>query len=119
METEGFTDHAPQAIATDGTACGLRGDGEPDSRPAQIVRTRSHGEEFACPAPAARVYGIEIGLPAQAPLRRKSESALTARFYGMSFRRPLARRRLITRRPPFVAMRARNPCVRLRRSLLG
>jgi hypothetical protein len=33
--------------------------------------------------------------------------------------RPLARRRLRTFRPPGVAMRARNPCVRLRRRLLG
>src|SRR6185295_3534089 len=33
--------------------------------------------------------------------------------------RPFARRRLSTLRPPGVAMRARNPCVRLRRRLLG
>jgi hypothetical protein len=39
--------------------------------------------------------------------------------YGTSFLRPFARRRLKTRRPPFVAMRARNPWVRLRRTLLG
>jgi len=33
--------------------------------------------------------------------------------------RPLARRALMTLRPPSVAMRARNPCVRLRLRLLG
>ena len=33
--------------------------------------------------------------------------------------RPFARRRFSTLRPPGVAMRARNPCVRLRRRLLG
>jgi hypothetical protein len=33
--------------------------------------------------------------------------------------RPLARRRLITARPPGVAMRSRNPCVLFRRLLLG
>lgn len=33
--------------------------------------------------------------------------------------RPLARRRLSTWRPPGVAMRARKPCVRFRRRLLG
>lgn len=33
--------------------------------------------------------------------------------------RPLARRRLSTSRPPFVRMRARNPCTRFRRILLG
>jgi hypothetical protein len=39
--------------------------------------------------------------------------------YGVSFARPLARRRFITRRPALVAIRARNPCVRARFSLLG
>lgn len=34
-------------------------------------------------------------------------------------RRPLARRRLSTWRPPGVAIRARKPCVRFRRRLLG
>jgi hypothetical protein len=33
--------------------------------------------------------------------------------------RPFLRRRLSTLRPPGVSMRARNPCVRLRRKLLG
>jgi hypothetical protein len=33
--------------------------------------------------------------------------------------RPLARRRFSTCRPPGDAMRARKPCVRLRRRLLG
>ena len=40
-------------------------------------------------------------------------------FQGISWRRPLARRRASTLRPPLVAMRARNPWVRLRRTLLG
>jgi hypothetical protein len=39
--------------------------------------------------------------------------------YGVSLARPLARRRLRTRRPALVAMRARNPCVRARFILLG
>jgi hypothetical protein len=33
--------------------------------------------------------------------------------------RPLARRRLSTLRPPFVVMRARNPCVFARRRRFG
>jgi hypothetical protein len=40
-------------------------------------------------------------------------------LYGMSFLRPLARRRASTARPFLVAIRARNPCVRARRTLLG
>ena len=39
--------------------------------------------------------------------------------YGVSLARPLARRRLRIRRPAFVAIRARNPCVRARLILLG
>ena len=39
--------------------------------------------------------------------------------YGVNLARPLARRRLRTRRPAFVAMRARKPCVRARLILLG
>jgi hypothetical protein len=39
--------------------------------------------------------------------------------YGVSLARPLARRRAKTRRPAFVAMRARNPWVRARFSVLG
>ena len=39
--------------------------------------------------------------------------------YGVNRARPFARRRLITRRPALVAMRARNPWVRARLILLG
>jgi hypothetical protein len=40
-------------------------------------------------------------------------------IYGVNRARPLARRRLRTRRPALVAMRARNPWVRARLILLG
>lgn len=39
--------------------------------------------------------------------------------YGVSCARPLARRRFNTRRPAFVAILARNPCVRARFKMLG
>jgi hypothetical protein len=39
--------------------------------------------------------------------------------YGVSCARPFARRRFNTRRPAFVAIRARNPWVRARLILLG
>ena len=39
--------------------------------------------------------------------------------HALSLFLPLARRRLITLRPPGVAIRARNPCFFLRRRLLG
>jgi hypothetical protein len=47
------------------------------------------------------------------------ERAPPESLQGISLRRPLARRRASTLRPFLVAMRARNPWVRLRRTLLG
>ena len=41
------------------------------------------------------------------------------RYYGVSCARFLARRRFSTRRPAFVAILARKPCVRARLRLLG
>lgn len=38
---------------------------------------------------------------------------------GVSWARPFARRRFNTRRPAFVAIRARKPCVRARFKLPG
>src|SRR4029453_10746737 len=45
--------------------------------------------------------------------------AFGGRDWGVSFLRPRARRAFSTLRPPTVAMRARNPCRRLRTRLLG
>jgi hypothetical protein len=73
------------------------------------------------------VNPIEVSLVTNAPVCRQSQTRTIGRprdhkpgdVYGMSFLRPLARRRLSTRRPALVAMRARKPCVRFRRTLLG
>ena len=48
-----------------------------------------------------------------------TREASAPRSYALSRARPLARRALMTARPPTVRMRARNPCVRLRFNLLG
>lgn len=60
------------------------------------------------------------------PRRARQARAAALRYRGcfggivtVSRLRPLARRRFSTCRPPGVAMRARKPCVRLRRLLLG
>lgn len=137
MQPEGFADDTPDAIAHDVTACGLRGHSEPQTWVALIVEANSHTEEPVPHAPAARVDRFEVRLPPQAPLRGKGESGMRAAVsqrpssfppaqparglsnQGMSFLRPFERRRLSTLRPFLVAMRARKPCVRLRRSLLG
>ena len=84
MQPEGFAHDAPDAIALDGTARHLRGNGEAETRSTLFVQARSHTEEPVSHAPAARVYRFEVRLPPQAPLRGKSESpcGLPARAQG-------------------------------------
>lgn len=77
--------------------------------------------------PIARAHGLRKDPP---EFRRRAEPLATSEAsqaaacasrpdYGVSRCRPLARRARMTARPLAVAMRARNPWVRLRRSTLG
>src|SRR5262245_45886005 len=72
---------------------------------------------------AARVDRLELPrAPQGRPHGRTStapEWSRARRDQGQRLLRPRARRRLSTRRPPLVAIRARNPWRRLRRKLLG
>jgi len=52
-------------------------------------------------------------------VRGAAESTYSEGVVGVKRRRPFARRRLRTRRPPGVLIRFRNPWVRLRRIRLG
>ena len=113
-QAEGFLDDASHAVAGDGIAGGAHCDGEPEARSAEIIRPEGHAEETVRNALASALDLFEVRLQAQAALRGESEPD-----QGMSFLRPFARRRARTFWPFFVAMRARNPCVRLRRTLLG
>lgn len=113
-KTEGFLDDAAHAVAGDGIAGGADCHGEPETCCAKIVRPDGHAEETVRNALSSAMDLLEVRLQAQAPLRGKSEPD-----QGMSFLRPFARRRARTFWPFFVAMRARKPCVRLRRTLLG
>jgi hypothetical protein len=81
------------------------------------------------PALGARAMALqmtEFGAVVKAIGTREARGWATSRqpgcFAGIATvrrRRPLARRRLSTLRPPGVAMRAMNPWVRFRRRLLG
>jgi len=96
--------------------CGVR------PRTARVIlgaTVHSHGEESIAQTLSVRIGGIELGFAADAPLRLEPQPLQRCGRQGMSFLRPLARRLARTLRPFFVAMRARNPCVRLRRTLLG
>jgi len=76
-----------------------------------------------CAGKVSRPVGSRPELKDLVPWRHGSRPLGSTRAgtlsYGMSFLRPLERRRLNTLRPLRVAMRARKPCVRLRRTLLG
>jgi len=126
-QPEALADEPANSIALDGAASDLRRDGKPEPWACRGVRARDDAEEAIAEPPTLGVRRIEVALTAQAPPRGKPE-ALEAdatprhalrRRYGMSFLRPFARRRARTLRPFAVAIRARNPCVRLRRTLLG
>ncbi len=93
-----------------------------------------YGKAFVAAAPGffedpAIVRFIEesLVLPERESGRRLQRSGADARgrakrpgaYWGVRRARPLARRRLSTRRPALVAMRARKPWVRARFILLG
>jgi len=95
-----------------------------DSRRARFCTFVGRGAHFkrqrALAAPYAALCPEEIGADADAI----QQKALCGRFFRLfrqaeSFLRPCARRFESTLRPPFVAIRARNPWRRLRTILLG
>ena len=107
------------AIAIDGRPQLSRGgNAQPCCRPG--IRHDEQRHQTAVLAGAIRLGAFELG-PAANPLRaRQSEPSRHYRSSATVRRlRPLARRRLSTMRPFFVAIRTRNPCVFLRRRVLG
>jgi hypothetical protein len=124
VHPERFAYHAAQAIAGDGIPGCADADGHAESRLFRvIVDTLDDEKRIRVPlAPLPRAIelggGVEFltGLQSVTPGRNftRQRFSVTARRL-----RPLARRRFRTWRPFFVAMRARNPCVRLRLILLG
>ena len=88
-------------------------------RPVAFVVPREgvqHEEAVALRA-ALAVHALELGAPRQA-----AALGATLRAHGpqtVRRLRPLSRRRLSTRRPARVRIRARNPCVRARLRFLG
>jgi len=81
-----------------------------------MVWNGAHLEEIVTESAPLPKRGGEILAPGNAA---RPGQALPDAIQADSRARPLARRALSTARPPLVLMRARNPCVRLRLSLLG
>ena len=122
---ERLTRDALQAIALHGIARRLDPDGKAEPCSTGGVGTRDDEEQRIGETLALAVDEVElrlVGEPARARETTRCERTINrTRGNDQTARRlrPFARRRLSTRRPPFVAMRARNPWTRLRCRLLG
>ena len=118
-----------QAIAPHGIAHAPHRNRQPESRlRALLGRTTAANKSFPKRRPPAKACWNSTGRRSLAQRGNRAaatgdEPAPAARpsnfLYGISRLRPLARRRARTLRPFFVAMRARKPWVRARRTLLG
>lgn len=115
VHPEGFLHGAPHSISLYGVTRRARGNGESDPRSALVVGVHDHAEEpIRRDTSSLAVDSFEVRFAAQSPLSRKGVAG-----QGISFLRPFARRRARTFWPFAVAIRARNPCVRARLTLLG
>ena len=133
MLPERLTDDALQSVSSRGQAAILLADGHAKPGLFTAIRAVENGKHFVAAAFRFCEDATEGGLvdePTASPeaaVRRvagycfsiRNLGGLGTTRYGVSFARPLARRRFNTRRPAFVAIRALNPCVRARLILLG
>ena len=118
-QAERIANYATKTVASHGISDGARRNGEPEPRSTVAVRTYSYAEQRIAVATTLLIGRVEVDLAPQAPLGGKPQRRTGVGDQGISFLRPLARRRARTLRPFAVAIRARNPCVRARRTLLG
>ena len=109
-----------EAVARHRIARGFNGDREPEAGMVQTVGTGQDHQTGVALTVTLCAQGSELTRTGQAS--RWRESPLPhGRWIDQTVRRcrPLARRALMTKRPFLVAIRARNPWVRLRRNSLG
>lgn len=136
-----FPDDALQAIAARAQPAALFANGEPEPRVVLAIRSIENRKHFVAATfrlfedATERAFAVEPVRAGEALVRRDAGClvrfrdcwsrirlrAKTRRFdhQGVSFALPLARRRFSTSRPALVAIRALNPCVRARFTLLG
>ena len=124
MEAKPLAQQPLEPVARDGATGRAHAHGQAQARVAEGIAAHDYEKVGIGRAPTRGVYGVVLVLVGQAPATRKTVRrglASTRSPGGQTARRlrPFARRRLSTSRPPFVAIRARNPWVRLRCRLLG
>ena len=120
----GFSDDPLPAIAHDGVTDALAGgDSEATTR---LGSGPDEDDEMACVlATTSSLHGEKLpalpntGAPGEAVWRRSSATCHFEEVETAMAFRPFRRRAFKTRRPPFVAILARKPWVRLRLRLLG
>lgn len=111
---EQFARDAFKSVSLHRMSSDLAGNSQTQARFDGAVCTTKHGEVTVCAALRCGEHRAEIVLFDKARVAREAAIA-----YGQSRARPLARRAFNTLRPFLVAMRARNPWVRLRFLTLG
>jgi hypothetical protein len=123
--SERFAGEALDAIAVDGVAGSFHTDGETEAYMTDRTGPGDDEKQRVRRPLTFTVNGVEFRLVGKASVARKAArgerngGALLGSGQTARRLRPFARRRLSTRRPPLVAMRARNPWTRLRCRLLG
>jgi len=93
-----------------------RRDAQTSDRP--VVGQDEHGRKAPVDPYAAFIDFLKLGAAADVFMRPEPRQILYSLLTVRRFR-PLARRRFSTSRPFFVAIRTKNPCVRLRWRVLG
>ncbi len=119
MAAEDLSDTPAQPIARDGLARATR-DRDAESRaPFATARLEEEPEKASGHADSGGVALFEFPSLSKAVVAGEPFPDDPARVHTVSLLRPLRRRAEITARPERVRIRTRNPCVRLRRRLLG
>ena len=108
-----------QSVAHDRSGYLLARDGETEPGALARLFTDEDGNTGIGAPGIVFEYLLIFGGSRKSQPSRKRFAATRTHFYGVSRALPLARRALITPRPPRVCMRARKPCVLARFNLLG
>ena len=116
---EDLPNPTPEAVAHDGTARALA-HGNSDARPLRVLSGEKKQLKMASGNPdPGGIALFEFSSLSKAVVAEEGLPHGRAWAHTESFLRPLRRRAESTARPDRVRIRTRNPCVRLRRRLLG
>lgn len=116
---EALANQALDSVAINGAPQLFLGDRQTEPGALPPIRPREHRKHGIAAADWLLEHALEGACFQKAGGARKPLRRQGAQDQGVRRTRPLARRALITLRPPKVAMRARKPWVRARFRVLG